>query len=64
MEPDLQGGAGREGEEAWAGEAVRAPAEGLEGRAGQERAPAWEGNACARNAGRLFLTRPECPVIR
>jgi len=64
MEPDLQGGAGREGEEAWAGEAVRVLAEVLEGWEGRESAPAPEGNACARNVGRLFLIRPGCPVIR
>lgn len=50
MEPDLQRGAGREGEEAWAGEAVRVLAEGLEGRAGAELARDLQRSAFARNA--------------
>ena len=62
MEPALPGEPVVEREEVWAG--AREPA--LEPEGWVERGPAQgrEENACARNAGRPFLTGPEHPAFR
>jgi len=58
------GGSGRGTGREWAGGVVREPALELEGWVERGPAQVREENACARNAGRPFLTRPEHPVFR
>lgn len=63
MEPGLPGEAVREQEEEWAGAVVPELAQEPEGWVGQGPAQVRQENACARNAGQLFLTKSLCPVI-
>ena len=64
MEPDLPGEPVVEREEGWVGDGAREPALEPEGWVERGPAQAREENACARNAGRPFLTGPEHPVFR
>ena len=64
MEWVPHGGAAREREEEWAGEAVQAPAEDLERRGVQERAQARVGNVFVPNAGPPSLIKSECPATK